>query len=132
MPILVALLLGMVALAFVLYPLYRSTSGDMVLGKTEKEDQAYPAHGLSSPYASTPAPTNVEDRLDSSRQALQEVELDYQLGNLSEADYRMLHERYMRRALVAMKTRHDLEQELDDAIEEQLRLMKEQEKHATE
>jgi cytochrome c-type biogenesis protein CcmH len=57
--------------------------------------------------------------------ALQEVELDFQLGNLAETDYRTLRDRYMRRALLAMKSRHDREQELDEAIEEQLRRMRE-------
>ena len=59
------------------------------------------------------------------RGAIQEVELDYQLGNISEADYRSLRERYLRRALVAMKSRYDREQELDDPIEAQLRTMRE-------
>jgi hypothetical protein len=56
---------------------------------------------------------------------LQEIELDYQLGNLDEADYSSLKERYMRRAILAMKSRQSYEQELDTLIEEQLRRMKE-------
>ena len=57
--------------------------------------------------------------------ALQEIELDYQLGNLDEADYRSLKERYTRRAILAMKSRQNHEQELDELIEAQLRRMKE-------
>ena len=59
------------------------------------------------------------------RTALYEIELDYQLGNISESDYRKLRERYLQRALVALKSRYDREQELDDVIEVQLRKMKE-------
>ena len=57
---------------------------------------------------------------------MHEVELDYQLGNITEADYRLLRERYMRRALRELKSRYDREQELDEVIEEQLRRMKEE------
>ena len=46
------------------------------------------------------------DSEQAARLSLQEVELDYQLGNIAEADYRTLRERYMRRALVAMKSRY--------------------------
>jgi hypothetical protein len=59
------------------------------------------------------------------RTALHEIELDYQLGNISESDYRTLRERYLQRALVALKSRYDREQELDDVIEVQLQKMKE-------
>ncbi len=65
---------------------------------------------------------------------LQEVELDFQLGNLAEGDYRSLHERYMRRAVLATKSHHEHEQELDKKIEERLRTMREEKKnvHAKE
>ena len=66
-----------------------------------------------------------EEREQAARTALEEVELDFQLGNLIETDYRSLRERYIRRALLAMKSRHDREQELDEAIEEQLRRLRE-------
>ena len=59
------------------------------------------------------------------RSALHEIELDYQLGNISENDYRTQRERYLRRALVALKSRYDSEQALDDVIEAQLQKMKE-------
>lgn len=65
---------------------------------------------------------------------LQEVELDFQLGNLAEGDYRSLHERYMRRAVLATKSHHEHEQELDKMIEERLRGMREEQRdgHAKE
>jgi hypothetical protein len=111
MPIVVAVLLGMLALAFVLYPLYR------------RIPEKTPALATASPpQTSESAQTDSEL---AARKALQEVELDFQLGNLAETDYRSLRERYMHRALVALKVRHDREQEIDELIEEQLREMKE-------
>jgi cytochrome c-type biogenesis protein CcmH len=56
---------------------------------------------------------------------LQEIELDYQLGNITEADYRSLREKYLHRSLVALKSRYDREQELDTMIEERLGTLKE-------
>lgn len=64
------------------------------------------------------------------RSALTEVELDYQLGNLAEPDYRTLRERYLRRAFAARKSRLARDDELDALIEERLRQMREQ--HALE
>ena len=106
--IIVALLLGGFALAFVLYPIYRRT-----------------------PFETTQATrlnisvNSQTDREQRARSALQEVELDYQLGNLGETDYRSMRTRYMRRAILAMKSRREREQELDAMIEEKLRLLKE-------
>ncbi|HEV2654659.1 MAG TPA: hypothetical protein VGT82_06860 [Ktedonobacteraceae bacterium] len=105
----VALALGILALAFVLYPLFRHGSVE-------------PA-GASA--ASDAAVAPVEREL-AARNALQEVELDFQLGNITEPDYKTLRERYMRRALASLKSRYEREQELDAEIEEQLRHMKEQ------
>jgi hypothetical protein len=105
----VALALGILALAFVLYPLFRRSSIE-------------PA-GASVASDSAVAP--VEREL-AARNALQEVELDFQLGNIAEPDYKTLRERYMRRALASLKSRYELEQELDNEIEEQLRRLKEQ------
>jgi hypothetical protein len=111
-PIFVAALLGVAALAFVLYPLYRRVNVSMPQGAS----------------LSTQASSQGE-REQTARTALQEIELDFQLGNLAEADYRSLRERYMRRAVLAMKSRHERERELDEMIEEQLRRMREKEKH---
>ena len=106
--IILAFLLVRSALAYVLYPIYRRTPFDPT--------QA--AHLNISVNAQT-------EREQHARTALQEVELDYQLGNLGESDYRSIHRRYMRRAVLAMKSRREREQELDAMIEEKLRLLKE-------
>ncbi len=115
LPILVATLLGAFALAFVLYPLYRRTP-------SKTPHIASLATSLSTQ----------DEREKTARTALQEVELDFQLGNLADDDYRSLRTRYMRRAALAIKSRQQREQEFDDMIEEQLRRMKEKNQHATE
>ncbi len=117
LPILFAILLGTLALAFVLYPIYRRIP--------IKIAQAMPLTPSSSSLAQA-------ERERTARAALHEVELDYQLGNLAETDYRSLHTRYMRRAALAMKSRREHEQEIDELIEEQLHRMKEKDEHATE
>lgn len=112
MPILVAIVLGIVALIFVLYPLYRhSPAAVQTLQSTGEEA------------------TISTEQEQAARVALHEIELDYRLGNIAEADYSVLRERYMRRALVALKSRYDREQELDEEIEEQLRKLKEENEH---
>ena len=108
LPFLVASLLGAIALAFVLYPLYRRT----------------PLKTSQVESLTTPVSSQAERELIA-RTALQEVELDYQLGNLAETDYRSLRTRYLRRAALALKSRQKRELELDEMIEEQLRRMKE-------
>ena len=115
LPIIVALLLGGFSLAYVLYPIYRRASFETTQ-----------ATRLNISVNSQ------TDREQSARLALQEVELDYQLGNLGETDYRSLRTRYMRRAALAMKSRREREQELDAMIEEKLRILKEQNEHVNE
>ena len=119
MAIVVAVLLGAFALAFVLYPLYQNE----FLSMRRRPETRRVEHAIS------PAPVDMiaqqADREESARTALQEVEFDFQLGNLGEDDYRSLREHYMRRALSALKSRHDREQALDDAIEEQVRKLRE-------
>ena len=115
LPIFSALLLGSFALAFVLYPFYRR--------KPFETTQATRLNISMNSQA---------DREQSARSALQEVELDYQLGNLGETDYRSLRTRYMRRASLAMKSRQEREQELDAVIEEKLRMLKKQNEHTNE
>jgi hypothetical protein len=115
LPIIVALLLGGFSLAYVLYPIFRR-----------------------APFETTQATrlnisvNSQTDREQNARSALQEVELDYQLGNLGETDYRSMRTRYLRRAALALKLRHEREQELDALIEEKLRLLKEQNEHVDE
>jgi len=105
--ILVAIGLGLLTLAFVLYPLYQ--------GRPSSEQATTTENGAVPP----------SEREQAARAALHEVELDYQLGNIADTDYDMLRERYMRRALTALKSRYEHEQELDEVIEEQLRKLKE-------
>ena len=115
LPIILACLLGSFALAYVLYPIYRRTPFD--------------------PTQATRLNISVNaqtEREQSARTALQEVELDYQLGNLGETDYRSMRTHYMRRAALAMKTRREREQELDAMIEEKLRLLKKHNEHINE
>ena len=115
LPILVTTLLGTFALAFVLYPLYRRL----------------PLERSQIASLTTPVTSQAESE-QTARTALQEVELDFQLGNLAEADYRSLRTLYMRRAALAMKSRQEREQELDEMIDEQLRGMKEKGEHTDE
>ena len=140
--ILIALLLGVLALAFVLQPLYRHR-----LGKTDRSTisslsttSVKTVRSMGHPNTEADEDINVEantkqlslENEQSARSAIQEVELDFQLGNISEADYNALRERYLRRALVAMKSRydhndtHNHDQELDETIETRLRQMREQ------
>ena len=113
--LLVALLLGGATLAFVLYPIYHRSSQVATVTPTVRVREG----------------DDVTEREQAARAALQEVELDYQLDNISEEDYNQLRERYVRRALIALKSRYQREQELDTVIEEQLRRMKEQEQDET-
>jgi hypothetical protein len=101
MPLLIAVLLGLSGLIVVIYPL---------LGLERQSSDA--AAG---------APMNeVAEREQSARDALREVEFDHRLGNLDDADYEALRARYERRALSALKSRYQREQELDALIEQQL------------
>lgn len=112
-PILVATLLGLGTLAYVLYPLYRQrVAPEEVQVQSGQREQS--------------------EREQNARQALSEVEFDFQLGNLEEGDYRSLRTRYMRRALLEMKQRHQRELEIDEEIEEQLRRLKEAEQYEVE
>src|SRR5690348_742270 len=112
--ILVAVGLGLCILAFVLYPLYHRTPSGEPASTAE--------NGLASPT----------EREQAARAALHEVELDYQLGNIADTDYDTLRERYMRRALTALKSRYEREQELDEVIEEELKKLKESDSNVRE
>ena len=107
MAVIVAISLGVLALIFVLYPLFHRMP-------------TFPEAAIVQ--ASMEEPVECEQ---AARATLQEVELDFQLGNIAEQDYRHLREQYMRRALVALKSRYDREQELDEIIEEQLCALRE-------
>src|SRR5690348_9345979 len=106
MTILVSIVLAVLALAFVLYPLVRrvptNNKGDADGGGRDGlQPSAYPNRVTSAPTSSD------GEREQGARDALREVELDFQLGNIAEQDYRRLRERYMQRALVALKSRYD-------------------------
>jgi hypothetical protein len=101
MPLFIAVLLGLSGLAVVLYPL---------LGLEREASEATVVGPL----------TEVAERERSARDALREVEFDHRLGNLDDSDYQALRDRFVRRALAALKSRYQREQELDALIEQQL------------
>jgi hypothetical protein len=136
--ILLAVVLGLLSLAFVLQPLYagmRTTKrGKLASLHSEDDSTASPvvSRGVSlPPNLDVSGETGQTEREQAARAALHEVELDYQLGNITEADYRALRERYTRRALRELKARYDREQELDDLIEQQLHQLREQDEQIT-
>jgi len=119
LPIFVAIALGLLALVFVLYPLSQrnltkeeqSITASTTPSTENKESRMRTNAHIELPTSSENAALENEQ---AAKNAIQEVELDYQLGNISESDYHSLRERYLRRAVVAMKSRYDREQELDD------------------
>lgn len=107
MPLLIAALLAISAAIVVLYPL---------LGLTrEAPEQSAPARV-----------SDAAERERLARQSLREVEFDYTLGNLETGDYEELRDRYEARALTALKSRYQREQELDALIERRLDALREQ------
>jgi hypothetical protein len=121
--ILLASVLGLLALAFVLYPVYRHKHEVLAVQADTAETLTEAKEVTGEEKASTSI--SLAEKEQSARSALQEVELDYQLGNIAEPEYQELRERYMQQALVALKSRYEREQEIDEEIEEQLRKMKE-------
>lgn len=111
MPLLIAALLALSAALIVLYPL---------LGLV-REPAAQTATTSLAPAADS------AERERQARQALREVEFDYTLGNLETGDYEELRERYENRALAALKTRYQREQELDAQIERRLDALRQSE-----
>ena len=99
-PLIIAALLGLAGALVVAFPL---------LGLAREREAVTPG-----------ALAAVADRERDARLALREVELDYTLGNLDAGDYDTLRGRYERRALAALRTRYQREQELDAMIERQL------------
>jgi hypothetical protein len=130
--ILLAVVLGLLSLAFVLQPLYaaRTTRRNKLI-TLHNEDDGMALILSSAPASSASTESGQTEREQAARAALHEVELDYQLGNITEADYRALRERYTRRALRELKARYDREQELDDLIEQQVQRLKEQDEQST-
>jgi hypothetical protein len=97
--IIVAVMLGVAGLSFVLYPFYLP-----MLVKGAPVSLSY------EPTLSSEG--TISEREQAARSALQEVELDYQLGNISDEDYNILRERYVRRALRALKSRYEQDKQL--------------------
>jgi len=114
LPALVAVLLAVPILVLVLYPLYRHAPIE-----------------VAQQRASVGMATQAEVE-QAARAALKEVELDYQLGNLAEPDYRKLRERYTRRAFAAMKSRQQSEEAIDALIEERLRQLKDEDENTVD
>lgn len=114
MPLLIAALLALSAALIVLYPL---------LGLVCEPALA------SAPADRAPA-ADAAERERQARQALREVEFDYTLGNLETGDYQELRQRYEDRALAALKTRYQREQELDALIERRLDALRQPEASA--
>lgn len=108
LPLLIAVLLGLSALLIVVYPL-------LGLDRAARASLA------------TEAVSDAAERERLAKQALRDVDFDYRLGNLDEGDYASLRDRYERRALAALKTRYEREQELDARIDQQLAALRAQE-----
>ncbi len=108
-----AIVLGLVALIFVVFPLLPH------LQENEKHKQ------MASCLNEDNVVSSPQESEQVVRVALQDVELDYQLGNIEEPDYLALREQHMRRALVAFKSRSEHEQKIDQEIEAQVRRLKE-------
>jgi hypothetical protein len=107
-----AIVLGLMALIFVLFPLFRHLQGgeqNILMVINPNEDDIVSSGEESEQVA---------------RVALQDVELDYQLGNIEEPDYRTLREQHMRDALIAFKSRSERVQKIDQEIETQVRRLK--------
>jgi hypothetical protein len=106
--LLVAALMGLTALALVVYPL---------LGLDRD--------GADADVASaTVGVSEITPQESAARQALLDVDFDWRLGNLDQEDYRQLKEHYEERALVGLKARYEREQQLDAAIERQLQALR--------
>src|SRR5262245_60325723 len=101
MPLLIALLLGLAALFVVITPL---------LG----------LDGVQGPATPLTAPPDLGEQEQSAKRALRDVDFDHRLGNLDEADYLALRDRYEDRALDAMRARYERERALDALIEYEL------------
>jgi hypothetical protein len=110
--LLIAALMGLTALALVVYPLLgldRAGSGAELAGAAGKASEMTPQESAA-------------------RQALLDVDFDWRLGNLDQEDYSQLRERYEERALVGLKARYERELQLDAAIERQLATLRPGEK----
>jgi hypothetical protein len=91
----------------------------------------YPLYRLPARQASAGSQSPLNEREQNARQALREVEFDFQLGNLDERDYRLLRTRYITRTLAEIQARHKRTQEIDEQIELELRRLREEEERGS-
>ncbi len=103
MTIFAALLLTVLAFAFVVYPLFRQRSRPTAVVEDEKQRE------LSS-------------RRDTTYAMLKELEFDYQSGLLTEDDYRDMSARYKGKAIAILKDLDNTAKDtsVEDGIEEQV------------
>lgn len=97
MPLAIALLLGLAGILVIAQPL---------LGLNGNDRDAASQHVPQT-----------RDSEEAAKAALREIELDYRLGTLQQADYAALRARYEQRALAAIRMRYDREQSLDTQID---------------
>lgn len=109
MPLILAAALGLCAAAVVLYPLLAP--------------RAQAAHRGTSDYL------DAATRERAAKDALRELDFDFRLGNLENADYQALRRRYEERALSALQSRYTREHELDAQIDRELAALREQQAH---
>lgn len=96
-PLLVGTVLALLALAFVLYPLF-----------TEPRP-----HAAAPASPGQPEPSPAEQAIA----ALREIEFDRETGKLSESDYAALRARYTRVALAALRAEESAAAVSDDEVE---------------
>jgi hypothetical protein len=118
MLLLLAALLGLSAALIVLYPL-------LGLERTRSHGAAAGAPAYLAGLA------DLAERERAAKGALREVEFDYRLGNLEDADYQALRQRYEGRALAVLRFRYRREQALDALIERQLAELRSEETAST-
>ena len=106
MAVMVATIVGVLAIAFIAYPLFRKGSGKSPAGPVEDERLQ-----------------ELRSKRDAISSAIEELELDFKSGTLAEEDYRDLDASYRREALSLLKDIDALEKatEASDEIERQVR-----------
>ncbi|MSQ15235.1 MAG: hypothetical protein EXR50_05175 [Dehalococcoidia bacterium] len=106
----VILFLGFIALVsvLVLYPLFRPSA------------KTYPQFHVNS----NGHLEEVEEERDLAISSLRELELEYQMGKLSDEDYTELREEYRRRAIALLKATDVGEESIDSAIEAEIRRLR--------
>lgn len=104
-PVLVAIACALILFGIVLYPILQPGHS-----ATLKESNFIFAQG--------------KEQEQVTKTLLQELELDYQLGNLDQPDYEVLRNTYTARAIAILKERDEQDKILDDLIEQQVNEMR--------